>query len=165
MLVIVANGDLLFEAFEVVLVVAGQFPVAEAATAGIGENGPGRGFGFAVCRRRRGFDGQETLLGQRFEAVALLLGGAFGGGVKNLEVAVGAVDFGGGGFDFLDADQLHVGVGGAVEFEQDFGAAADGGVGGRFQRSFSDFGYAICDGLDDGPEAFGDAFVGAGGGG
>ena len=34
MLVIVANGDLLFEAFEVVLVVAGQFPVAEAAAAG-----------------------------------------------------------------------------------------------------------------------------------
>ena len=87
---IVANGDLLFEAFEVVLVVAGQFPVAEAAAAGLGENGLGRGLGFAVCRRRRRFDGQETLVGQRFEPVALLLGGEFGGGVKNLEVAVGA---------------------------------------------------------------------------
>ena len=93
------------------------------------------------------------------------MGGEFGGGVKNLEVAVGAVDFGGGGFDFLEADQIHVGVGGAVEFEQDFGAAADGGVGGRFQRPFLDLGYANGDGLDDGAEAFGDAFVGAGGGG
>ena len=76
-----------------------------------------------------------------------------------------AVDCGGGGLVFLGADQLHLGVGDAVEVEQGVDGAGDGGEGCRCHAAFFDIVDALDEGVDDVTVAFGQAFVGAGGGG
>ena len=55
----------------------------------------------------------------------------------------GTGDLGGGGGGFLAADQVHLLVGEAVEFDEHFGGAGNGGEGGGFELALEDLVHAL----------------------
>ena len=105
----------------------------------------------------------KALFDERLDPELILLGGDFGGGGEDIEVAMSAGDFGGGGLGLFAADLFHFQVGEAVEVCHRLGPAAHGGVGGGFEFSFLHFEEAFFKGFDGNAQSFGDAFVGPGG--
>ena len=135
-------------------------PVAEAAATFVGEDDL-RG----IVRVGRWFELGKALVDKERSAVLVLAGGDVDGGFEELEVGLDAGDFGGGFLGFFGPDRFHFLVGEAVEVDLCLGAAAHGGEGGGFECAFENAGHAVIDLVDGFFEAFGDAFVEAGGGG
>lgn len=149
-----------FQVVEVLLRVAGQALVAEAPSAFVCEDRFG---GFAGVLRL--FERGQALGDERFDSVPVLLVGDLGGGVEDVEVAVSADDFQGGGFGFFVADQLHFVIGAAVEGEHRHNAAGHCGVGGGGEIALAHIDEALFELFEGTPESFGRALVGPGCGG
>ena len=147
-------------AIDFLLRVPGETLVAEALSAGCGEDGQGGYVGLALIFI---FQGCEALGDEGIDPVAVLPGGDLAGLIEEVRGAEAADDLGGGGGVFLAANQLHFFVGEAVEVHQHAGAAGDCGEGGGFDFAFEQVVHALADFFDGAAQAFGDALVGAGG--
>ena len=106
----------------------------------------------------------KTLFDERVGPVLVLLVDDCVGGCEDVEVAVCAGDFGGGGLGLFVANLFHFLISVAIDVGHSFGAAAHCGVGGWAERPIADRGKSLSEIIDDALQSFGDAFVGSGGG-
>ena len=141
--------------------VLGQSLVAEALSAGGGQDA---GLWLVGVFRFYRFGRDKALVDEGVEPVLVLPGGDIGGSVEEFGVASGTGDLGGGSGGFLGANQVHFVVGEAVEFDEHFCGAGNGGEGGGFELAFEDLVHAGGQFIDGVGQAVGYAFVGAGGG-
>ena len=107
----------------------------------------------------------EALVDEGLAAVLVLACGDVVGDFEETEVALDAEELGGGLFGLFAADGFHIAVAEGEEVDEGFGAAAHGVEAGGFHCSLCDLDDAVIDEVDGVFEAFGDAFVEAGGGG
>ena len=112
---------------DVLLGELGQTLVAEALSAGGGQDA---GRGLVLAFGCDGFGRDQALVDEGVDPVLVLPGGDSGGSVEEFGVASGTGDLGGGGGGLLAANQVHLLVGEAVEFDEHFCGAGNGGEGG-----------------------------------
>ena len=99
--------------------VLGQSLVTEALSAGGGQD---VGRWLVLAFRFYRFGRNKALVDEGVDPVLVLPGGDSGGSVEEFGVASGTGDLGGGGGGLLAADQVHLLVGEAVEFDEHFAA-------------------------------------------
>ena len=146
---------------DVLLCELGQTLVAEALSAGGGQDAGRR---LVLAFGCDGFGRDKALVDEGVDPVLVLPGGDGGGSVEEFGVASGTGDLGGGGGGFLAANQVHLVVGEAVEFDEHFCGAGNGGEGGGCELALEDLVHAGGHFIDGVAQAVGYAFVGAGGG-
>ena len=119
--------------------VLGQSLVAEALSAGGGQD---VGLWLVLAFRFYRFGRNKALVDEGVGPVLVLPGGDGGGSVEEFGVASGTGDLGGGGGGLLAANQVHLVVGEAVEFDEHFCGAGNGGEGGGCELALEDLVHA-----------------------